>query len=133
MATTSINFKIKGESPLAGAGFDASGSPVQGKKIVWGLLEVTAYAAAGMDMTLNQIGLSALDHLDMQVATIDDNADGTFTWPASTVHYDAQWAEATNKLFITLSEKAGTAVTAGGLVNVNFLAIGDSATAPELL
>ena len=133
MAITDIRFKIQGESPLPGGGFDASGIPVQAKKMVWGRIEVLSYAAAGMDMSLNDIHLSALDFIEMQVYSLDDDDDGVFTYPQSTVHYDAQWADGTDKLFITLSEKSGTAVTDEGVVNINFFAICDSSTIPVLL
>ena len=133
MAITDINFKIRGESPLVGGGFDSNGSPVQAKKMVWGRIEVTSYAAAGMDMVIADLRLDTLDYLKMQVLTIDDNDDGTFTWPASTVHLDAQWAAGSDKLFITIDEAEGTKMADEGVATINFIAIGDFAGAPDLL
>jgi acyl-CoA hydrolase len=133
MAVGDINFKVRGESPLVGGGFNASGSPVQAKKLVWGRIEVTSYAAAGMDMQVEDLRLTSIDYLHMQVLTIDDNDDGTFTWPSSTVHYDAQWADGTDKLFITIDEAEGTKMTDEGVATINFIAIGDHSGAPDLL
>lgn len=132
MAIGDINVKIRGESPLAGAGFSASGTPVQGKRMVWGRIEVTSYAAAGMDLELLDFRLESLDYLHLQVLTIDDNDDGTFTWPASTVHFDAQWAQGSNKLFITIDEAEGTKMADEGVATINFVALGDHAGAPSL-
>ena len=133
MGATDITFKIRGKSPLVGGGFDSSGSPVQAKRMTWGRIDISAYAAAGMDVSLADFGLDALDYLRFEVRAVDPAGGVSWVYPATTVHLDAQWADGTDKLFITDDEAEGTALDTNGTAQIYWFAIGDYAGAPNQL
>lgn len=120
---------------IPGSGYNSAGDPVQGKQRVVGVSNTTTttgWTAAGEPFTPKDIGLSTIDSITLVPVSANDAAtlpDGT---NGLTIEYDF-----TNQLvfYFTQVRATGveTSVVNGEAAVFRFDAIGDSATAPELL
>jgi hypothetical protein len=122
--TVAIRFR----SFLPGAGFDASGVAKQGKQEVRGRITVSSYVQGGETLRASDLGLTNIDHLDLQVV------DGMKS-PGGNPHRFAVYNETNEQFYLLESDNAGANIieTVGAAaVVVSFAAFGDSAHDVEL-
>ena len=121
---------IKFRSYLPGGGHDRSGGQRQGKTSVRGRIEVTSLQGAGEALPPEDVGLTKIDHIDLELEepVASDAADLRI----AAYSFSAQQ-------FYVLQEDAGGSFNAGvagltgGNMNLTFDAFGDSAHDVELL
>ena len=123
--TVAIRFR----SFLPGAGFDSSGVAKQGKQEVRGRITVSSYVRGGEALTAADVGLTAIDHINLEVV---DSVKG----PGGTPQRFAAYNE-TNELFYLLDHSGTFAsgveeIANAEAVTVSFSATGDSAHDVEL-
>lgn len=121
--------QIRFRSFLPGAGHDSGGSPKQGKQEVHGRITVTNYNRGGEGLTPADVGLTTIDHLDLQLVdplTGPDPGQG-----ARQVYYSG----AAQEFYITVTTQAGVPTELAGTADpvLSFHAKGDSAHDVELL
>lgn len=113
-------------SPLVGAGFDSTGTPVQSKMRVWGELNVTSYTTGGETVSPADIRLETIDFINFDVRTVNDAG----TEPAAANLLNARYINSSQKVMIKLDEN--TEVTSTQDASVMFDAVGNFAGAPDL-
>lgn len=121
------NVKTRFRKFLPGAGFDANGSPVQGKTRVVGRLEVTSYTRGGEPLTPRDIGLTTIDSIDIRV-------ENEVAGPGAEVTREARYSLTDEVFYLTTTDSDGTRLeaTGAGTENLQFDAFGDSAHDVEL-
>ena len=121
--------QIRWRSYLPGAGFDASGNPKQGKQEVHGRVTVTSYTKGGESLKPSDLGLTAIDHLNLQLVEPIRNEDpGQNSRRVDYSHSAQQFYVVNVGTSGTTSEAAGASTP-----NLTFEAVGDSAHDVELL
>lgn len=125
MAATDRTVKILFQHYLPGGGFNSSGTPKQGKTLVWGKIDVTSYTSNGMNLTALDMGLSTVDSVSFSVLDINgsDVAQGSIA--------SGQWRR--DNEVVQFYSDASTEVTATQTVEAGFFAVGDSARDVETL
>ena len=123
--TVAIRFR----SFLPGAGRNSGGSPVQGKQEVHGRITVTNYDRGGESLTPADVGLTIIDHLDLQLI---DPLTGTDPGQGSRQVY---YSGSAQEFYITVTSQAGVPSEIAGTADpvLSFHAKGDSAHDVELL
>lgn len=114
------------KSPLLGGGRSQSGAAVHNKTVVAGVINVTSYTTGGEVVNPQDLGLETLDEIFFNVRTLNDAA----TVPAAATIGLAAYNRTLNKMIVNTT--GTTEVTSTQDAVVGFLAIGDSAGAPEL-
>jgi len=71
-----IDVKIRYRSYLPGAGVDSTGAAKQGKTRVVGHVAVTSYVSAGGPLTPIELGVSAIDSIQLRVRNQAKGPDG---------------------------------------------------------
>lgn len=120
--------KIRSKSYLPGAGKDANGNPSARKQRVVGQVDVSSYNRGGESLTATDLGLDALDWLDLKVKqAVTGNNPGQGT-------RQAYYADDNGEFYVTRSRIAGgeSEVAAGSVLVIRFVAEGDAASVPEL-
>lgn len=127
----SLTVKVLGRSPLVGGGHTVTGAAVNQKEMVWG--ELTGdYVTTGLPFTVTDVGLKGtFDSLHLSAVTILGNTGAGVV--EETTGINVFFNEADGKILMNTEVTAGdkTESTQTAYV-INFLAIGDSARAPEL-
>ena len=121
--------QVRFRSFLPGSGFNSGGSPVQGKQEVHGQITVTNYSRGGEGLTPADVGLTTIDHLDLQLSeplTGPDPGQGS-----RQVYY----SNSAQEFYITVTSQAGVPAEIAGTADpvLTFHAKGDSAQDVELL
>lgn len=111
---------------IPGAGFNLSGVAVQGKQVAVGQIDVTSYTTGGETVNAQDLGLETVDAIVFDVERVN-NAN---TEPAASNLLTAQYIRTTSKVMIKLDENNEVSTTQDA--RLYFIAIGDSALAPEL-
>lgn len=119
--TVKINARYR---PQMG-GFTTSGTPRQGKEMVWGLIDITSYTTNGETIAPTDLGLTTIDHVSFTVKSVA-GADVAATAEASAVYRPVA-----DLLLVFAS--AATQVTSTNAAEVTFFACGDSAAFVETL
>jgi hypothetical protein len=112
---------------LPGAGYDANGSPKQGKTRVVGVVNVTAYTRGGESLTPRDIGLTTVDSISLRVR---DEVAG----PGAELTRDVLYNNANELFYLVQVDSDGTRIerAANATETVEFDAFGDSAHDVEL-
>jgi hypothetical protein len=123
--------KVRFKSFLPGAGYDASGRPVQGKTTVQGVLEGSVVGGGGQPLTAVDLGLQTLDslHLELEEGSPSNN-------PASPDTRRVFYSKSSAEFYIaTVGDEAiaPLPLANGTTANVMFTAFGDAAHNAELL
>ena len=112
----------------AGGGFDSAGDPKQGKTDVRGIVTVTSYSRGGESLTPIDLGLSAIDHLDLRVVEPVRSAN-----PVQG-RRDVVYSDAAEQFYLLAQTAAGgwNEAAAASAVSLSFSACGDAADDVEL-
>ena len=130
MASTLDTVKILGRSPLPGGGRSDAGAARNNKVEVWGQITGT-YTSLGTAFNPQDIGLSAIDHIDLQ--TINNSAAAAKGLYTITTDLAEVYHEAGNEIVLQTIANVGTVADAAATsFVVNFRAFGDDARAPAL-
>lgn len=123
--TVAIRFR----SFLPGSGFDSSGNPKQGKQEVRGRITVTNYVRTGESLTPQDIGLTTIDHLHLELTEPFQSQD-----PGDEMRI-VGYTYADQQFYICQVGSAGDRSNAAATIDpvLTFSAIGDSAHDVELL
>ncbi len=135
--------KIAGRYAIPGGGINTAGASKNNKVLVWGTLEGT-YAATGLGLTarggFNALGISGVaDFYSFELRQA--GVSGTRTNPTQQKLFKAgreneNGATSGKRGFIFCFDELGAASpaqpSAGDLLTLNFIVLGDDATAPEL-
>lgn len=113
-------------SPYLAGGRNQAGAAVRNKTLVAGVVNVTAYTTGGETVNPQDLGLETMDEIFFNVRTMNDAA----TVPAAATIGLAAYNRTLNKMIVNTT--GTTEITSGEDAVVGFLAIGDSAGAPEL-
>lgn len=108
---------IRYTSYLPGQGRNGNGQPVQGKQEVSGRIAVTSLNGGGESLLPSDLGLTAIDHIDLRVTAALSSKSGA----PRTAEYDY-----TSQEFYVLQD-ASTTNTSGKNFTLTFQARGDSA------
>lgn len=133
--------KVAGSYPIPGGGRTVDGAVVNNKIMVWGTIEGTYDGTVGLDLGprggLKALGVSTCDFFSFEVRLA--GTSGTRTNPTTLDLFRAGYEPATgggNVDSIFVIDEVGDADPAepsdGDLITLNFIAIGDDATAPIL-
>ncbi|MDY6957678.1 MAG: hypothetical protein SVK08_00840 [Halobacteriota archaeon] len=115
--------KTRFHRPLPGGGRDSNGNPKQGKVEVRGKIEVTNYSHGGESLTPADIGLLAIDWIDIKP---DEPVGGNDGGQVREVHYSFS-----NQQFYILEDNVQIAATSDPVLSFN--AFGDTVRDAELL
>ena len=121
--------KIRSRSYLPGAGVDSAGSAKQGKTQVQGLIAVTSYTGgAGEPLTPIEMGVSAIDTLQMRVVNQVPHGDGLHS-------RESVYADDTERFYLINVNEGGTRThfAVGATASVEFDVFGDSTDDVELV
>lgn len=113
-------------SPLLGGGRTQSGLAVNNKTLVAGVITVSSYTTGGETVNPQDLGLETMDEIFFNTRTLNNAA----TVPAAATIGLGAYNRTLNKMI--LNTTGTTEVTSTQAAVVGFLAIGDSAGAPEL-
>jgi hypothetical protein len=84
-----VTVKTRQKSYLPGPGFTNTGTVVQGKTVMNGRIDITAYTVGGEPLSAAQLGLTTLDHITFTSITPDAAANAVafaiYDWGAGTV------------------------------------------------
>lgn len=105
-------------------GHSLTGAAKNDKVAVWGDIHITSYTAGGEPVTAADFGLSTTDAVFLSVRDVDDSLPTATNIHVATYDYGAEQV-------LAWDGSAGTTVP-GASAQLKFLAIGDSADAPEL-
>lgn len=122
MAST---FKERFSRALPGSGKDSAGSPKQGKVEVSGVIEVTTYGSGGESLKPADIGLTAIDWIDLKH---ENEAGGKEGSEPRMVSYNFASQD-----FYIVEESGGVWAPGSATHNLRYRAVGDSAHDVELL
>jgi hypothetical protein len=120
--------KIRFRDYLPGAGVDSAGEAKQGKTRVCGIIDVTSYTGgAGEPMTAIEMGMTAIDTLQMRVVNSVPGGDGKHA-------REAVYADDTETFYLINVDAAGsrTHFAVAATAVVEFDVFGDSAHDVEL-
>ena len=112
----------------AAGGFDSAGTAKQGKVDVRGVVTVTSYSRGGESLTPIDLGLSAIDHLDLRVVEPVRSAN-----PVQG-RRDVVYSDAAEEFYLLAATAAGgwNEAAAATAVSLSFSACGDGAEHIEL-
>jgi len=113
-------------SPFLMGGRKASGVAGNNKTMVAGVINITSYTTGGETVNPQDLGLETMDEIFFNVRNMND----ALTVPAAATIGLAGYNRTLNKLIVDTT--GTTEVTSTEDAIVGFLAIGDSAGAPEL-
>lgn len=121
------DIKIRFKSFLPGAGRDSAGDPVQGKTRVVGEVDVTSYTVGGEALAAVDVGLSAIDFLQLNVKEQTGSTSGDR-------RREALYSASTGQFYLNNITTAGVSAqyAAAATESVQFVAEGDSASDVEL-
>lgn len=107
----------------AGGGFDSAGTSKQGKTDVRGVIAVSAYSRGGESLTPIDLGLSAIDHLDLRVVEPVRSAN-----PVQG-RRDVIYSDAAQQFYLLAGVAGGgwTEAAAATVCSISFSACGDAA------
>jgi hypothetical protein len=118
--------QIRRREALPGGGFDASGSPRQGKRKVTGQISVTSYAVGGESLPPSAVGLAAIDFISLRH---NDQAASTQGKEPRLVNYNLS----TQDFYISQITGTGSVGAATGSSHtLQFIAEGDAQDGVEL-
>lgn len=125
----SNTIQVRFKTFLPGSGFDSGGNPRQGKQEVAGRITVTNYSRGGESLTPADLGLTTIDHLDLQLV---DPLTGTDPGQGSRQVY---YSGSAQEFYITVTSQAGVPSELVGTSDpiLSFHARGDSSHDVELL
>ena len=133
--------KEQGRYSIPGGGIKVGGAAVNNKVLVWGTIEGTYDGTVGLDLGprggLKALGVLTADFFTFEV--VQAGVSGTRTNPASLLQFVAGYEPATgggNVDSIFVHDQIGAASilepSDGDLITLNFLVLGDDASAPIL-
>ena|SRR3990167_5227073 len=108
---------------IPGGGFDANGSPKQGKCQIWGKIVITNYNRAGESLTPADLGLRTIEYIDLKFESAVGGSGGG-------QEREAFW-DGTTQEFYLLEGREPLAATADPVLL--FTACGDDQADVELL
>ena len=134
--------KTKGRYSIPGGGKSLQGAAKNNKVMVWGQLEGTYSASVGLDLGprggLRALGVSTVDFFSFEIRQA--GVSGTRTNPTQQKLFKAGYEPETGAgnvdsifCFDDLGQGSPAQPSADDLITVDFLVIGDDATAPELV
>ena len=119
-----IDVRIRSITALPGGGKTISGLAVNQKALVVGDIDITSYTTNGEKVTARDLGLTQIDGLFVSVMDVDS------TVPTTNQICEANYVRASELLILsdgTVNADPNTDA------QVRFVAVGDSALAPELV
>jgi hypothetical protein len=117
--------KIRSRAALPGTGFDSAGNPKQGKRKIIGTLAVTSYTDVGESLTPTDLGLVAIDFININHADQAANTEGRGSrW----VNYQ----NTTSDFYIMQQIGTAEAAATGSTHTLVFVAEGDALDGIEL-
>ena len=122
--------QVLGRSYLPGQGFNLSGSPKQGKAMIWGQINVSSYPTGGESIVPNDLGLTTIDHAEFfpfAAAALGVTPTAYTAGNAPGVNY----RKSANLLEVF--SDATTEQTSTNALSISFFAVGDSARDVESL
>ena len=134
--------KEQGRYSIPGGGAQTPGAaPVNNKVLVWGTIEGTYDATVGLDLGprggLRALGVTKADFFTFEVTQC--GVSGTRTNPASLLQFEASYEPETgggniDSIFVHDQIGSGGPLepSDNDLITLNFLVLGDDATAPIL-
>lgn len=133
--------KTLGRYSIPGGGRNLQGAPVNNKVLVWGQLEGLYHATVGLDLGprggLRALGVSTVDFFTFEIRQA--GVSGTRTNPTTLSLFKAGYEPETGGgnvdsifCFDNLGADSPAQPSAGDLITVDFLVLGDDATAPIL-
>ena len=126
------DIKVRFRTFLPGAGFDSAGGAKQGKTRVVGRIAVTSYTKGGEAFNPVDVGLTAIDHIDLRV----NEQTGS---PSAQTERSAIYSPSANQFYLVIDSLTGAATGAkrveydlADTETLTFVAEGDSAADIEL-
>ncbi len=121
-----FDLRVQGRITLGGGmgGFSTTGAAKNQKVLVWGEIDITTYTAAGEPVTAADFGLSTVDFVQISPNTVDTAQASTDLPQIGNYDYIAQQ--------VVVHDGDGVINECGSACQVKFIALGDSALAPEL-
>ncbi len=134
--------KTLGRYSIPGGGKNLAGAAKNNKVMVWGTIIGTYHATVGLDLGprggLRALGVSTVDFFTFEI--VQAGVSGTRTNPTSLSLFKAGYEPETGGgnvdsifCFDNLGASSPAQPSAGDLITLNFLVLGDDATAPELV
>ncbi len=133
-------YQIKelGSFPIPGAGHNSIGQAINNKVIRWGRIK-GKYATAGLNLGarggFRALGVNDADGCDYYSLTVRKAGASAAVNPASELQFLAEFVPSSGLIHIVDQVGADDPAipTAGDLIEIDYLVIGEDATAPELV
>jgi hypothetical protein len=124
------NVKVQFRGTIPGVGFTQTGTAVNQKALVVGHVKTTDVQSGLESVAVEEFGLETIDFIKLNIRS----ASGGAPAKSATTSVHADWDDVNNRLVICDVAAAGdrAAITNDEDPIVEFLAVGDSALAPEL-
>ena len=119
-----IDVTVRSHTVLTQGGYVATGIASANKSVVVGDIDITTYTSNGEPLIARDLGLLTIDGLFISVVDVDGSL------PTATNIHNAGYEHGEELLL--LFDGSGGVTDAGSNAQVRFVAIGDSARAPEL-
>lgn len=119
-----IDVTIRSTTSLMRGGYNSVGAAANQKAIVVGDIDITTYTANGEPINATDLGLITIDAFHVSVIDVDGSLP-----TATNIH---NWGYDYAGGLLLLFDGAGGVTDAGTSGQVRFVAVGDTALAPEL-